>query len=187
MKTRRRLGQAAGIAACLTVGLTLLGCTGSSSTPRVVDGDCELRLHSSGEVVRFSSLRGKTLFFHVWATWCGPCVMELPSVVRLADQLKDDPNIRFVLVSIDEKLSDVDAFLAEKGLTLPVYTLQSPLPGELQTEGIPATFFIDPQGKIRRQQVGAFEWDRKSVVDELTRLGQESSAGQKAQTSLARE
>jgi hypothetical protein len=109
--------------------------------------------------------------------------MELPTVVRLADQLKDDPNIRFVLVSIDEQLPDLDAFIAEKGLNLPVYTLQSPLPPELHTDGIPATFFIDRTGKIRREQVGSYEWDRQSMVNELRQLGQEATSSTNASVS----
>ncbi len=159
------------------------GCSGSATSPRTITGDCELRLHSNGEVARLSDFKGKAVFFHVWATWCGPCVMELPTVVRLADQLKDDPNIRFVLVSIDEQLPDLDAFIAEKGLNLPVYTLQSSLPPELHTDGIPATFFIDRTGKIRREQVGSYEWDRQSMVNELRQLGQEATSSTKASVS----
>lgn len=163
--------------------LLLGGCSGSSTTPRAITGDCELRLHSNGEVARLSDFKGKVVFFHVWATWCGPCVMELPTVVRLADQFKDNPNVRFVLVSIDEQLTDLDAFIEKKGLHLPVYTLQSSLPSELQTEGIPATFFIDRAGKIRREQVGSYEWDRQSMVDELRQLGEEEAAPAKVAVS----
>lgn len=167
----------------LSLSLSAVGCSGSSKAPKAITGDCELRLHSNGEVARLSDFKGKTVFFHVWATWCGPCVMELPSVVRLADQFKDDPNVRFVLVSIDQKLDELDAFIEAKGLSLPVYTLQSSLPPELQTEGIPATFFIDRMSKIRRVQEGSYQWDRQSVVNELRQLSEESTASTKVAIS----
>jgi thiol-disulfide isomerase/thioredoxin len=167
----------------LSLSLSAVGCSGSSNAPKAITGDCELRLHSNGEVARLSDFKGKTVFFHVWATWCGPCVMELPSVVRLADQFKDDPNVRFVLVSIDQKLDELDAFIEAKGLSLPVYTLQSSLPPELQTEGIPATFFIDRMSKIRRVQEGSYQWDRQSVVNELRQLSEESTASTKVAIS----
>ncbi|MBY0589216.1 TlpA family protein disulfide reductase [bacterium] len=170
----------------LIVAIALLG--GCSRPPLgevTIANDFELRRHSNGEIVHFAHMRGKTLFFHVWATWCGPCVVELPSVVRLADSLRDDPNIEFVLVSLDEKLEDLDQFIEAKGLTLPVYSLVTSLPNDLQTDGIPATFFIDSSGKIRRQEVGSSVWDRQSIVDELKQIARESPGSKVAQSSSA--
>lgn len=167
----------------MLAAVSLTGCTRAPGGLEKVSGDCELRLHSTGEVVRLSSFKGKTLFFHVWATWCGPCLAELPSVVRLADQFRDDPNIRFVLVSIDENLEDLDRFIEAKGLSMPVYSLKTPLPNELQTSGIPATFFIDAAGTIRRQQVGSDDWDRKSIADELRQIAGESSPAKVADSA----
>ena len=118
--------------------------------------------------VEFSRFKGKTIFLNVWATWCGPCVREMPSIAALAanPKLKD---VAFVCVSTDETAGAVRRFL--KGKDWPLTVLRATdLPASFATEGIPATFLIAPDGKIASSQVGSADWNEPRVVAFLETL-----------------
>lgn len=119
--------------------------------------------------VEFSRYKGKVVFLNVWATWCGPCVSEMPSIARLASKpaLKDD--VAFVCVSTDDSASAVTQFLAGKDWPMTVLRATD-LPRVFQTEGIPATFMIAPDGRIAAAEVGSSNWDDPGVVEALVTL-----------------
>lgn len=123
-----------------------------------------------GKPVDFASYRGKAIFLNLWATWCPPCVAELPSIANLARnaRLKD---VAFVCVT-DEDAKTVRRFLEQKQLSLPVLLADDPPPSVYHTEGIPATFMIDPGGQIVLAEVGSAQWDAPAVVDRLEKLAQ---------------
>ncbi len=114
--------------------------------------------------VEFSRFKGKTVFLNIWATWCGPCVGEMPSIARLAanPSLKGK-NIEFVCVSVDDSTGKVVQFLRDKNWRMTVLHARS-LPRVFETEGIPATFILTPEGRIAAAEVGASDWDRPKVV-----------------------
>src|SRR5271165_6727131 len=114
--------------------------------------------------VPFSRFKGKTVFLNIWATWCGPCVREMPSIARLAarDTFKDK-NIAFVCVSVDDATDTVRRFVRDKNWPMTVLHA-STRPPVFQTEGIPATFIISPAGRIVAAEVGSTDWDRPDVV-----------------------
>ncbi len=121
-------------------------------------------LDLDGEPVEFSRFKGKTVFLNIWATWCGPCVGEMPSIARLAanPRLKDD-DVAFVCVSIDDDSETVKRFL--KGKDWPMTVLRATdLPPVFATDGIPATFLINPEGRIVVAEVGAATWDAPEVA-----------------------
>jgi thiol-disulfide isomerase/thioredoxin len=110
------------------------------------------------------------VFLNLWATWCPPCVAELPSIANLVRnaRLKD---VAFVCVT-DEDAETVRQFLDRKQLNIPVLLTDDPPPPVFQTEGIPATFMIDPSGQVVLAEVGSAQWDDPSVVDRLEKLAQ---------------
>ena len=114
--------------------------------------------------VPFSRFQGKAVFLNVWATWCGPCVREMPSIARLAarDTFKDK-NIAFVCVSVDDATDTVRRFVRDKNWPMTVLHA-STRPPVFQTEGIPATFIISPAGRIVAAEVGSTDWDRPDVA-----------------------
>jgi thiol-disulfide isomerase/thioredoxin len=127
-------------------------------------------LDLEGQPVEFSTFRGKPVFLNVWATWCGPCVREMPSIARLAS----DPRLKgvaFVCVATDDAAA-VRGFLAERGKGWPMTFLRTTdLPPVFATDGIPATFLIAPDGRVAASQVGSTEWDDPKVVEFLLKLG----------------
>jgi thiol-disulfide isomerase/thioredoxin len=113
-----------------------------------------------GNVTDFKTFKGKTIFLNIWATWCGPCRIEMPSIQKLYDQVDKD-KIVFVMLSIDrdDSFEKVVSFVKEKEYTFPVYVPKGYLTDQLQVRTIPTTFVISPDGKIVSQEAGAANYD----------------------------
>ncbi|WP_347160068.1 TlpA family protein disulfide reductase [Pontibacter chitinilyticus] len=137
----------------------------ASGTTTMAGKGLKLKSLSSGKIVDFKSLRGKVIFLNMWATWCPPCVAEMPNIQSLYDKVGSD-KIAFVMLSMDaaEGTADrVPKFIERKGFTFPVYLPASAMPEELHTSSIPATFIISPEGKIVHYQEGMAEYDTEEV------------------------
>ena len=109
-----------------------------------------------GEAVSLESFRGKTVLLNHWATWCGPCVAEMPSLAALHESIDRD-DVAIVLVSTEDGHT-IRSFLERKGLSLPAYVAEG-VPAVFETRGIPATFILDPAGAIVYSHVGAANWN----------------------------
>jgi thiol-disulfide isomerase/thioredoxin len=122
-----------------------------------------------GAPVQFGDFRGKPVFLNVWATWCPPCVAELPSINNLAtnERLKGLP---IVCVSVDADRETVARFAARHKLSATVLHAKGQPPPAFRTEGIPATFVLDSEGRVVVHEVGAAQWDTPQVVDFLAKL-----------------
>jgi thiol-disulfide isomerase/thioredoxin len=126
-----------------------------------------------GNVIDFKTFKGKTIFLNVWATWCGPCRIEMPSIQKLYDQADKD-KIIFVMLSVDrdDSFDKVVSFVKDKEYTFPVYVPKGYLTDQLQVRSIPTTFVISPEGKIVAQETGAANYatdDFKKFLDGLTK------------------
>ena len=104
----------------------------------------------------------KLVFLNVWATWCGPCNMEMPGIQKLYNKYKGHPKIAFYIVS-DEDSETVNPFIARKGYQLPFYRFTGPYPAALDGNAIPRTYIIY-KGKILAQEIGASQWDRLEII-----------------------
>jgi len=123
-----------------------------------------------GQPVSFSKYEGKAVFLNIWATWCGPCVREMPSIARLAESPRlKGKNIEFVCVSVDDSIDAPRRFVAGKDWPMTVLHA-SELPRMFLTEGIPATFILSPDGNLVSTTIGGQEWDGETVVSELEKL-----------------
>jgi thiol-disulfide isomerase/thioredoxin len=133
-----------------------------------------------GAPVRLSSLRGQVVLLNIWATWCGPCEQEMPSMQRLYRQLQPE-GLKIVAVSIDAapgKLDldgraggDVAAFARSFGLSFDIWREPSGAIGrDYRTTGVPESFLVDRDGRIVKKVIGATEWDDPAVVELVRRL-----------------
>ena len=116
----------------------------------LVDFDANLLQFEDLEGSQFSlrDFRGKILFINYWATWCNPCLAEMPSMVELYNQYKDNKDIVFLYLSKEDKNTIIDYIPKDEALAqLPLYKIISD--DELfSTRGIPTTFIIDTSGEI---------------------------------------
>lgn len=132
--------------------------------------DYNWTLHDiDGNEVKLDRFRGKPLFLNIWATWCPPCVAEMPSIARLASVEDLKGKVEFVCVSTDESINDVRTFLRGKNWPMTILRATS-LPPAFLTEGIPATFLITADGRIAYRREGGAEWDAPEVVNKLREL-----------------
>ncbi len=115
----------------------------------------------------FKEVKGKVVLVNFWATWCPPCVAEMPSLQELFDDYGD--KVAFVIVAQDEK-GKVSDFLNKKGYTFPVYFENSPSPDLLLPEYIPTTYIIGKRGELVVEKTGVANWNSKSTRELLDQL-----------------
>ncbi|MFS4415823.1 TlpA family protein disulfide reductase [Maribacter sp. 2307ULW6-5] len=104
--------------------------------------------------------KGSPVFLGYWATWCGPCIAELPSIQELHADYGDQ--VQFVLLT-QEAPEVVRAFLDKRGLDLPVFFPQMDTPKTLYESSIPTNYIIDGQGTVRVKETGAANWNSGKV------------------------
>lgn len=122
----------------------------------------------SGAAAPFEQFTNHVLLVNVWATWCAPCVAEMPSLFRLQERLADY-DIKFAFVS-SEKPEAVKKFMAKRQWDGPFYSVSGELPECFRTGVVPATFVVDRGGSIALRHVGAARWDDEGVVKFLQGL-----------------
>jgi thiol-disulfide isomerase/thioredoxin len=124
-------------------------------------------MNLEGEQVDFRKSESKVVLLNFWATWCPPCVAEMPSLQRLYDLYGD--RVDFYFIS-SEKPEILQRFLQKKKYNLPVFTEIEAAPTLFQTTSIPRTFLISQTGKIVIDETGAAKWDSekmKSLIEKL--------------------
>jgi peroxiredoxin len=117
-----------------------------------------------GNTVSLSDFRGKVVFLNFWATWCPPCVIEMPSMQKLHRRFKDK---NFVMVAINSQETDaqVKSFLDKSKLS---FTALLDSSGEVGTGfdvyALPTTFVLDKEGRIIGRALGPRDWDSQASV-----------------------
>ncbi len=122
-----------------------------------------------GNSFSFADLRGKVVVLNLWATWCPPCRAEMPSLDKLWKKFKDDDRFRVLCISA-ETLEDVRKDSLPGTLTMPLYVFSSPVPEELDAEGLPTTYIFDREGRVVFGHTGMAVWDAPEVVAYLEAL-----------------
>jgi thiol-disulfide isomerase/thioredoxin len=124
-----------------------------------------------GNKIKMSDLKGKVIFLNLWATWCGPCRVEMPSIQHLYNSV-DKEKVAFVILSLDQENQHkkVVQYIRDKEFTFPVYQPASPLPKLLRVNTIPTTFIIAPDGKVKTKKTGMANYDTEEMREFLRTL-----------------
>jgi thiol-disulfide isomerase/thioredoxin len=117
-------------------------------------------MNLEGDVVDFEEFKGKKIVVNFWATWCPPCIAEMPSMQALYDDSKD--KAVFVFVTNDDRAA-IDKFIAKRNYNLPIYQALSASPTLLKGNSIPTTFVIDESGAVLIEKTGSADWNSKEV------------------------
>lgn len=129
------------------------------------DADYSMSLKTlDGKVVKLSEFKGKVIFINLWATWCPPCVAEMPGIQELYDEVKGE-NVEFVMLSLDDSEAKPMRFIEKKSFTFPVYMAADYVPEVYRSQSIPTTFVISADGKIVSKKVGMAKYNSKSFID----------------------
>jgi thiol-disulfide isomerase/thioredoxin len=124
---------------------------------------------AKGKQIRLKKYKGKVLFVNMWASWCPPCVAEMPTIEKLYNQVKDHDNIKFVLISLDEKKKKGIAFMEDKDFPMPYYFPASGIPDVFQSSYIPTTYVISKEGQIIYKNGGMANYSKKSFREWLVK------------------
>ncbi len=121
-----------------------------------------------GSSLRLVDFRGRWVLINLWATWCAPCVREMPSLDRLQARLGD----RLAILAVSEDrggATAVDPFLQKLSLhALDVYLdAKGDVGQQLQLRGLPTSFLIDGDGRLRARLEGAADWDSEAMLAQL--------------------
>ena len=124
-----------------------------------------------GQQVDLKALKGRVIFLNFWATWCGPCKEEMPSMQALYQEFKEKGFV-FLTISVDyEGLRPVKEFIEKNRYTFPVLIDQKGETLDLfEVNGIPTTFLIDKQGKMIGKVIGPRDWKSPEVISLLSQL-----------------
>lgn len=122
-----------------------------------------------GTSLNMADYKGRVIFLNFWATWCMPCVAELPSINNLYNEFKDD--VVFLLIS-NEAASKVQNYHTKKEYNVPFHLIDANgfIPNQYAHKGIPTTFIINKNGKIIKASSGAEDWDDDDFVETLKSL-----------------
>lgn len=149
--------------------LLLAGCNSGSHPPRIGSAAPDFTLTDSQRTVALSQLRGKPVVLNFWATWCPPCIDEMPSLVQLQKQLGD--KVTILAVSEDADDSAYKQFVRDHNVDLLTVRDTGRTTNEVYgTFKFPETFVIDRNGKIVRKFIGATDWTSPDIVEYLNKL-----------------
>jgi thiol-disulfide isomerase/thioredoxin len=119
-----------------------------------------------GNKVMMDQFKGKVIFLNEWATWCGPCRAEMPSIQKLYDAVNKD--IVFVMLSRDQPddTPKIIKYISAIAFTFPVFQPAGDLPKQLDSPSIPASWIISKDGKIVKKEIGIINPSEfKSLLD----------------------
>ena len=127
-------------------------------------------ISQDGKSVNLNASKGRVTLINFWASWCGPCVAEMPSLQKAYNQHKD--KVDFYFVARDEaKL--VEAFLKKEKYNVPVYYEKQNPPNLLKGNQLPTTYLIDKNGNVWVEKTGAADWNSDKINDLIIKLTRE--------------
>ena len=125
----------------------------------------------AGGKVNLVDYRGKVVFINFWATWCGTCKVEMPSMEKLYQRFKDH-GFEMLTISVDKDQSLIDPFMEEYKLTFPV--LLDPesevAKQKYKTTGVPETFIVNREGLIVHKAIGPRDWANDETIEAFAQL-----------------
>jgi len=123
-----------------------------------------------GEPFTLASTRGKWVFLHFWASWCGPCREEMPAIQQMTETFNND-KIEFVLINTAENEDTIFSFLGEIGMDMnSLMDADGLVTEKYKPRGLPTTILIDPNGNVQYQAIGGREWHKPEYINFLRKL-----------------
>jgi thiol-disulfide isomerase/thioredoxin len=158
----------------LALLLWLLGCKGMNkdkSVPILSDPKFDkVRLSDlENKPIDLKQYKGKTIFLNFWATWCKPCLQEMPSIQRMMGKMKSE-NIVFLFAS-DETIEQIEEF--KKRNNYPFHFVRAENMEELKIMVLPTTYIFDPLGKLVYDEMGYRQWDSPVNLNLVLKIAKE--------------
>jgi peroxiredoxin len=166
----RRTVQFPSIALAGLLLLTLSACYSGSRPPRIGSNAPDFTVQDAQNKVTLSQYRGQVVVLNFWATWCPPCIEEMPSLVEMQRRMKAK-GVTVLAVSVDVDEGAYRQFLKDHNVNL--LTVRDPDQKSNSLYGtakFPETYIIDRDGVMRRKFIGAVDWTEPEITDFLGKL-----------------
>ena len=124
----------------------------------------------TGNVIDLSDLKGKVVFINFWATWCPPCIAEMPSINKLQEKFKDNEDFIVLMVDADNQLDKSIKFMSKRNYNLKVFTPASQIPTELLGNALPSTVILNKKGKTVFKHEGGADYTNQEFIKFLETL-----------------
>lgn len=144
--------------------------TEEAASPNVANYQMPL-ISAEGEALSLGDFQGKTIFMNFWATWCPPCIAEMPNIQKLYESTAND-SLVFVMISLDEDPQTAKDFIIRKEYTLPIYFLNGYRPAVYNSTVVPTTYVISPTGDILLEHQGMANYNTDKFKKFLQKAGQ---------------
>jgi thiol-disulfide isomerase/thioredoxin len=141
--------------------------------PMLSDRDFQFQMENTdGETISLSDFRGDVVFVNVWASWCPPCVAEMPTIETLYENVSQQENIRFILLSMDEERQKAIDFMEGKEFSMPYYFPAAGLPAEFRSQYLPTTYIISKEGQVIYKKEGIADYSSTNFAQWMVELAQ---------------
>jgi cytochrome c biogenesis protein CcmG, thiol:disulfide interchange protein DsbE len=150
--------------------LALSGCYGGTRPPRIGSNAPDFTVQDGQNKITLSAYRGQVVVLNFWATWCPPCVEEMPSLVEMQRRMKAK-GVTVLAVSMDVDEGAYKQFVKDHNVNL--LTVRDPDQKSNTLYGtfkFPETYIIDRNGVMRRKFIGAVDWTEPEITDFLGKL-----------------
>lgn len=124
----------------------------------------------SGKTISTADLKGKVVFINFWASWCPPCRAEFPSIQKFYDQYKNNQDVVFLTVNLDDQTSLGENYLKKENYTIPFLVPAGNIPTAYFNGSLPTTVVLDKTGKIRLHHAGMADYSKSSFYKEIDGL-----------------
>jgi thiol-disulfide isomerase/thioredoxin len=122
----------------------------------------------NNKLVDVGLFKDKVIFINLWATWCAPCIIELPTLIKLSEKLKNE-NVAMLFIS-PEGQEEILEFVEKEKHPKKLFFSASNTGEIFKNDGFPHTYIFDKKGRLVFNDMGASKWDDKSVVNYLKEL-----------------
>ena len=165
--------------------LALPACYHGAKPESIGKAAADFTIRDSDRTVSLSQFRGKIVILNFWASWCAPCVEELPSLLQLQKKFQG-ADVVVLAVSVDDDADAYHKFLKDHNVDLLTVRdpgkqfydgkgVDAPVAASYGTFRFPETYIIDRDGTIRRKFIGAIDWNQQEILEYLSGLSQQNS------------
>ena len=150
--------------------LVFSGCYSGSRPSRIGSPAPDFTVRDSNRTVTLSQFKGQVVVLNFWATWCPPCIEEMPSLVQMQQRMKAK-GVTVLAVSVDVDENSYRRFLADHNVSLLAVRDAAQKSNTLYgTFKFPETYIVDRNGVVRRKFIGAVDWTEPDVIEYLGKL-----------------
>ena len=139
--------------------------------PFLSDSDYRFTMETTnGKTVSLNDYRGDVVFVNVWASWCPPCVAEMPTIQTLYENVGGQDNIRFILLSMDEQHQKAINFMERKEFPMPYHFPASSIPTQFRSQYLPTTYIISKEGRVVYKKEGIADYSSTNFAQWMIEL-----------------